>query len=651
MFIAQRMKKIDMLIVKKLSDEVSREIVKFGDFQSIEIPMEKAKSLMLSKSATDAGVARFADLDKRINYLITTFESIMENLEMWKSEEITESGMTDTETLEKNVKSIETELNVHNSELERLRNDQKEAKIRIKKINYFYAQDIDWSRAENLRFFDIGFGSIPLTGYDGFDSAMQTLPTIVEKIDTVGDVAIVFYMAPASIKDKVGQILKSVYFKDYGIPRSSVEAGKSALVHYAFELSAAYDEELWQEKQFKKSVLGYRTLLKTLKNSAQYYIAMERLKGEMVSSGKVCIFSGWVPSKVAHKLEKKMELITENKCVFLEQSASKVMDEEGLMPPTKFNNPFFIKPFEMLTSTFGTPNYREIDPTPIMAVTFILMYGAMFGDAGQGLVIVLLGGLVLLFKKFKAFSAFGPILIYAGLSAAFFGLMYGAIFGFENVLKPVWINPMEHINDILMISVGYGSLVILCAILLNIINSIMERNYGRLLFSTNGLAGLGFYGSLIFVALCAIRGIHYPSFVFVITGACAILIALEKSLERWLFGRHGHGAGEEKPSIGLGFIEMYEAVMGFLSNTISYIRVGAFALNHIALMSVGFIFAYSSKEPAVQWIVLLLWNLFIIGFEGFIVFIQVIRLEYYEFFTRFFRADGKAFEGIGIYKP
>ncbi len=651
MFISQRMKKIDLIIMKKFADDVSKEIVKFGNFQTIEISGEKAEDLLLKKSVSDAEIARFSDLDKRVSYLISTFESIMENIEMWESEEITEAGMIDAESLEKNVKTIESEVNLHYGNIERLRNEQRENKIRIKKVDYFSTQEVDWTRSTWMTFFTMGFGSVPLAGYVGFESAMETLPTVIEKVDTIDDTVIVFYVAPSSVKEKVSQILKSVYFKNYGIPETAAEVDKSSLVHHAFELSSAYDEEMWQEKQFKKKILDYRQLLKTLKNSARYYIAMERLKGEMASSEKVCIFSGWVPSKITHRFKKKMEQLTQNRCEILERSASKALAEEGLIAPTKLSNPFFIRPFEMLVSTFGTPNYREIDPTPLLAVTFVLMYGAMFGDVGQGLALVLLGIIIFFIKKFKSFRNFGTIFIYVGVSSAFFGLMYGAVFGFENVIKAIWMKPMDRVMDILTLSIIYGSFVILLAQILNIINSILGKDYPSFLFSRNGLAGFGFYGSLVYVAICLIRGIHYQEYIFVFTIVCALLISLEKYLERLLFSHHVSGAEDEKPTVTMAVVEIYESVMGFLSNTISFIRVGAFALNHIALMSVVFVLSYSSKNPIVQWVGLFIGNIIVIGFEGFIVGIQVMRLEYYEFFTRFFRADGKAFEGIGVYKP
>ncbi len=646
---SQRMKKIDVLIMKKLADVVSKEIVRFGDFQTIEILGEKAKNYMLYKTSIDGDMARYQELDKRINFLTTAFESALESLNMKEIEEIIDTEIVKQEDIEKHIKNIESDLNNYYNILEKLKSEQTDIAIKVKRIDYFSNYNLDWKKLSEVKYFSIGFGSIPSTSYDGFNSAMETLPSVLNYIDTIRDDILVFFIVSKSSKEKVDQILKNVFFKDYGIPNSEEEINKSKLIHYAFQLSASYDEELWQEKQYRNMVLKYTMLLKKLKNSIQYYISMERLKGEMVSTNKVCLFSGWVPANQIKLLKINIEEVTSKQCVFLEQDALEALRKEGLTPPTKFSNPFFLKPFEGLVSTFGLPNYREIDPTPIAALTYLIMYGAMFGDVGHGIVIALLGILILLVKKLKSFRDFGAIFLGIGLSSALFGLFYGAIFGYENVFKPLWIRPMEHIMDILVVAVLFGAGMIMLGIIISIINSLLEKNYGRLFFSPNGIAGLAFYGSLLYVGYSVMSNKPFIPYVWIIPAVCVFMIAFEKILERKLF-HHEEGAHDEKPSIALGFVEVFESSMSFLSNTISFIRVGAFALNHGALMSVVFVLAGMSTNPIVQWIALLIGNLFVIGFEGFIVAIQVLRLEYYEFFVKFFRANGKAFEGLGIYK-
>ncbi len=635
--------------MKKFRDEVSKEMVKFGDFEIIEISGEKAGKYMLSKVSSEKDIARYQDMDKRVNYLLASLETFMEKIGMKESGEIKKTSIMKEDDLENNLKTIESELNSHYSTLEKLKTEQVDVKIRIRRINYFSGQAINWEKAAVLEYFTMGMGSIPISSYDGFVSAMETLPSVLEKIDIIDDEDLIAYIVPSRVKGKIMQILKTVYFKDYGIPANASEIDNNVLIRHAFQLTAAYDEELWQEKQFKKKIVEYVSILQTLQNSIKYYIAMECLKGQMASSGKICIFSGWVPAVETAGLRNLIEDVTGNKCVFMEESAEEAMSLEGLIPPTKFSNPFFIKPFEGLVSMFGLPNYRELDPTPIFAISYLLMYGAMFGDVGQGLCIALLGVLTFVIRKLKPFKDFGAIMIGVGISSMIFGFLYGAVFGYENVIMSLWMRPMDHIMDILTLAVTFGVFVIIFAMILNMINSLAEKNYARFLFSSNGIAGLGFYGPLIIAVYSMLGNRPFPAYLYIIPAVCVIVISLEKFLERWFFPSH-KGEESEKPSVGLGLVDMYETAMSFLSNTISFIRVGAFALNHVGLMSVVFVFAGMSANPAVKWFALLLGNVIVIGLEGFIVAVQVLRLEYYEFFTRFYRANGKAFEGIGIYK-
>jgi V/A-type H+-transporting ATPase subunit I len=332
-----------------------------------------------------------------------------------------------------------------------------------------------------------------------------------------------------------------------------------------------------------------------------------------------------------------------------------ILEKEGLEPPTRLANPWFLKPFEFLVTNFGNPGYQEMDPTPIFSVLYVVMYGAMFGDIGQGFVLICIGILALMIKKLKSMHSLAGVMVYIGMSSVFFGFLYGEIFGHETSkifgagLKALWMSPIDNVLPILMIAVVFGAGVICLAILLSMFNSIREKNYGRLLFSPNGMAGLTFYGVFLYIGFCILNGKTYPSWVYFILIFDGLLIMFEKLLERLLF-KH-HGADSEPFSPIVGFVEVFDASFSFLTNTISFIRIGAFAISHSALMSVVFILAGDpNASPIGYWIAILIGNMFVIGMEGFIVAVQALRLNYYEFFFKFFRANGKPFEPLGIYK-
>ncbi len=642
------MKKIDVILVKKYVDAVSREIIRFGDFETIEVSADKVRSYFLSKTPTDGYTGRFTEYERRANFLMTSLQKYLPPAIETVKEIRDESEAMSEQEIDESLRTLEKELTAHHQNSENLKRRLSDIEIKVRKVNFFNSVDVDWVRIRDFRHFYVGFGIVPVTSYEGFHAAMSTLPSVIHYVDTIGSDALVFFSVSRQLKDKVDGILKSVYYRDYGIPEDSEIKGSKQLMKYAFDLAMAHDEEYYTERTFYRFAAVSVDKIRRILANIRYYLSVSRLKGEMAATGRVVLFSGWVPGKDVEKLRRTVESISENRCVFLEEDATDVMARDGLTPPTKLNNPVFLKPFESLVKTFGIPNYREIDPTLFAAIAYVILYGAMFGDAGHGMILALLGGVLLLIKKFKRIHNFAAVFVYIGISSMLFGLLYGTVFGLENFLKPIWKNPGEHIMDILMISVAFGAGMISVSIILSVVNSFLEKNWGRLILSANGISGLAFYWSLLFVGYHLLNGRPYPGWIWFVTLGTVLVIAFEKQLERLFFRKSGHHEGE-KPSLVMGLVEVFEAAISLFSNTVSFMRVGAFALNHAALMSVVFILA-DSPNPVIRWIVIFFGNIFVIVVEGFIVGIQALRLEYYEFFVKFFRANGRTFEGMDIYK-
>ena len=200
------------------------------------------------------------------------------------------------------------------------------------------------------------------------------------------------------------------------------------------------------------------------------------------------ILYGWMSADDARKLEKETE----------EDSKIHVMEEDveehmSVSPPTKLKNPALFKPFEMFVEMYGLPAYQEMDPTIFIALTYTLMFGIMFGDVGQGLCL-LIGGFV--FYRIRHMNL-GAILSLAGIWSTVFGFMYGSVFGFEDILKPLWMRPMDNIMTTLMLAIGFGMFLILAAMVLNIINAVRAKDVGRILFSPSGVAGILCYGCAV----------------------------------------------------------------------------------------------------------------------------------------------------------
>jgi len=330
--------------------------------------------------------------------------------------------------------------------------------------------------------------------------------------------------------------------------------------------------------------------------------------------------------------------------------------DKRLKPPTKLKNNWFTRPFASFVEMYGLPGYFSIDPTPVLAITYSLLFGMMFGDLGQGLLLSLFG--FLMYKKFKI--QLGAIAIRIGLVSAFFGLLYGSFFGNEEILTPIFTNwfgftgkPIDIMDStftmtLLMATVGLGSILILCSMLLNMWIAIRKKNYAELIFSHNGIAGMTFYLYLIVGLVLSIAGVGsiFNIWTIMFLGILPLLmIVMKQPLER-LF----EGEKMFPESIGgfivEGFFELFEVVLSYITNTMSFLRVGGFVLAHAGMMLVVYTLMGMSGSIVGQSLILILGNLFVMGLEGLIVGIQVLRLEFYEMFSRYFEGNGIPFETI-----
>ena len=206
-------------------------------------------------------------------------------------------------------------------------------------------------------------------------------------------------------------------------------------------------------------------------------------------------------------------------------------------PPTKLRNPKLFKPFEMYVKMYGLPAYNEMDPTWFVAITYSFIFGAMFGDVGQGLVLFL-GGLFL--YKTKKMDLAG-IISCAGVFSVFFGFMYGSFFGFEDVLKAIWLKPMNQmmdvplvgrLNAVFVIAIGFGMFIILICMVFNIINSIRRGDTEKTWFDSNAVAGLVFYGSIVLTIGLFISGKKLPAaaILVIMYGVPLLLMFLKEPL-------------------------------------------------------------------------------------------------------------------------
>lgn len=395
-------------------------------------------------------------------------------------------------------------------------------------------------------------------------------------------------------------------------------------------------------------------------------------------------FTGYIPTK---EVKRFTDLINSVGDVTVTTRAVAADDNA----PVKLKNNWLFRPFEMFVKMYGLPSANGIDPTPLVAITYMLLYGMMFGDLGQGICIMLLG--LVLTKITKAGLA--PIITRIGFSSALFGILYGSVFGNEEIIRPFFQIPQvyelfghtEPPHDVFQASTMFliaalmvGVCLILVTMIVNIVVSLRMKDYESGIFGASGICGFVLYASLIagFGSSLALGvDIMNPAYVICLIVLPLALIffkepilhAMEsKGIKSAKVAKNGGNmdtglkaklakidGGDpdrgEKKTVGMfiieGIIDLFETCLTYITNTMSYLRIGGFVLSHAGLMLVFSIIS-NMFDGVGSVVVLVIGNIFVTGFEGFIVGIQVLRLEFYELFSRFFKGGGIPFKTVSI---
>jgi V/A-type H+-transporting ATPase subunit I len=292
---------------------------------------------------------------------------------------------------------------------------------------------------------------------------------------------------------------------------------------------------------------------------------------------------------------------------------------EGSVPPSVLRNPAWARPFELFAGMMGVPGTRDADPSLIVALLAPLMFGFMFGDVVQGLVVAVAG--------YALRNRLPPLrlLLPGGIVAIVFGLAFGSVMAREDLLPALWVRPLEDPLLVLGTALAFGAVVLTVGLLLNAAQ-FFWRDEGRKWLA--GDAGVLFaYLGLVGTALD-------PRALWALPIGLAWAIAGPGILARGdRFGAVGRSAGE-----------VAERMLQLGVNTVSFVRVGAFALAHAGLCTA--VVGMADAAGPGYWPVLIIGNAAIVALEGLVVSIQTTRLILFEFFIRFLTARGRPFEPL-----
>lgn len=665
---------------------------------------------------------------------------------------------------------------------QRIEESLKEHSISLMRVEKLSGFDVDFSEIFACKYVKFRFGQLPLDSIPKLEyySDMNFVYFISS---AENGYAQILYMTPLSDAAETDSVFNSLFFERVRLPdyfSGSADEARTQMIKLVTSENENLEEVKAEIAKLKSEV--EEDFLKAVSK----LIAIDQsydLRQNVSAVNNKFYMSGYVPKRRLKEFIGSIEAIPDVR------AEERPLDSEpNANPPVLLRNCWLFRPFEMFINMYGLPNYNCFDPTPYVAITYMLMFGIMFGDLGQGLLITVFGIILDKWRKVKL----APIMQRIGITSAIFGVLYGSVFGNEEIIQPFFKIPTVYkalgyssapedifgISTLLIIgAIGIGVILVLLSMVMNVITNIRKPNgLADAVISPNGIVGMVFYASVMAgVALQMGLGINVMTAPYVIclivlpllllffkepiisfderfgkkgakknnekiihaaksySNAVAVLKAVndnEKTVNgliqsRILRSQYGEmevsaynkiaenikgnyvfypfesdeqyvkgifiavsaeysdiekqfsslgfkktkmpahiidiskaqnlhlsdyvsGEKKERKSVGNfiveGIIELFESCLTYITNTMSFLRVGGFILSHAGMMLVVSILAESAGGGAI--VVQILGNLFVIGVEGFLVGIQVLRLEFYEIFSRFYKGDGKPFSPV-----
>ena len=575
----------------------------------------------------------------------------------------------DFESATKIIDSVE---DIHKKELTAA-DEEKRAVSAYKEALAFANLKVSYSDLESLSFLTLRIGKIDPEKIDDLKARLGSRGIIVKLGD---DDSRILAASSKKARFALDGELKEAGFTELQVPKDFKGIPDEVLLtleRNKTEAAAALEEIQTERRNFAETHKDelYR-LLQIYSIGSQIY----SVENSLESTEFVYRITGWIPAYLIRKVMKDLDELTQSRAgirKFLPTEVPSVISGQEKVP-VQVKHGKIVSNFERMIFSYGSPLYGTVDPTPFVALFFTVLFGIMFGDAGQGLCFLIIGILCCLKKiKISGWEKFGGIFCCIGISSTIMGLLTGEFFANETLLRPfaLWVTglfgtphaPILHMmpsSDPASITrmfaffgftISIGFIINSCGLIINIINQFSLRRIGKALFGKTGISGAVFFWYVIIFAVRVALFKHTPAaYDWVIISVSLFLTACSEIFQRLVDG--------ERPILENGLfsavigavVEIIEVISSYLSNTVSFVRVGAFALAHAVL---GYIInTFVELAPGAGGIaVAILGNAIVVVLEGMIVAIQVVRLQYYEFFSKFFSETGREFKPFSfVYK-
>lgn len=526
--------------------------------------------------------------------------------------------------------------------------------------------EVNFKKLNDLEYFDVRVGTVTKDNHNKIAMNYDNIKAAMLTIGEVQGEEVVMAVFPKSLAAETDKLLKSVYYKDVELLEDYLD--------YPDKMRKTIEDRLVLIRQEKESltlemgeyVLANKETIINIYSQLVVEKTVTYMKNVVAETKNFFYIAGWLPTSEKKELEKTLEgLNYEVISVYKEAEDAAEVNQ----PPTKLRNNRYSRPFEMLTELYGVPNYFEVDPTPLLSIVYVIFFGAMFGDLGQGFVLVLAGFIA---QSKLGLMKPGSLLKRMGFVSMIFGILYDSFFGMEYIIanalngKPIGVHvdivgpivplarPLENTMSVLMAAVGFGLLMLLVSYVFSIVNKFRTKQMMEATLGKYGINGLVMYASFLLAIATSVMpdllGLPNMPFIVLLIASTAILLFREPIYNTIKKHRPLHHEPPVDYYVENGF-ELMETFIGFLSNSVSFVRIGAFAMNHaglfLAFSAVGKML--DGGESGIATVILMIFgNLFVLTLEVLIVFIQGLRLSYYEMFSKFFVGEGLPWNNVEI---
>ncbi len=483
-----------------------------------------------------------------------------------------------------------------------------------------------------LRFLHLRFGMVPVANLDRLRTSAQLGDDVVLELGTRHDRAHVMVVGTGGITADLDGLLTKAHFEPLGPAAAELSGNTDTVRTEIAEEQAALAVKLGQVQSEEQQLQhDHGALVRDAAGVLARAAVFAECDGVMEGRAPVAFLSGWVVRERLADLEGALRRDVPGPVALVHEPATAAGS-----PPSEVAVPRMLRPAASLIALYGSPGYDEINPALVIAITTPLFFGMMFGDAGYGLVL-----LVAAVATRRRLGQWRPVAVSCSLASFLFGLLYGSVFGVEHWIPALWLRPVEEPFRLLEMALWGGVAFILTTFVLKAATLLRQDRGREALMGLQGGAGAVFYLGAVLASrgLYLQQGVSWAATSLVLGGLA--VAAAHAALE---IRAHGRSMLTDLAS------EYFHLLLSLLTNTLSFLRLAAFALSHAAVSAALFLVMETIPPTPVGWVFrltfLLVASAVMLGLHILVVAIQTIRLQFYEGLTRYYRGDGRPYRPL-----